>query len=125
MAIKWFDNTTTYPTITLAKYGVTFNIGCLPYLNKGKSLVFGCDPEQNKVHIKILTDGKSTGFMVPEINDETRTIRVSCKEFVQYLQVRCGVNLEKAKKYYADFNEIENEFVIDLDTPIPGRKQTK
>ena len=125
MAIKWFDNTTTYPTITLAKYGVTFNIGCLPYLNKGtNSLVFGCDPEQNKVHIKIRTGGDS-GFTVPEITDTTRTIRISCKEFVQYLQVRCGVNLEKAKKYYADFDEKENEFVIDLTTPIPSRKQTK
>ncbi|MBA2871029.1 hypothetical protein HNQ85_001299 [Anoxybacillus calidus] len=123
MPIQWFSPNTPIPTLTIASYGISFNSGSTYYLKDVKKIMLGCDTEKKKLYIKLLKGDNEPGFSVPTINENTKSVRISCREFVQYLDVKCKIDTSKASKYFIDI--VGNEMIVDLNTPIPIEKSIK
>lgn len=124
MSVQWFTPNKAIPAITIASYGLSFNAGCLQYLNGVETVLLGCDQENKKVHVKCLKNGDKTGFSIPNIDQNTKNVRISCREFVQFLQLKFKLDVSKPYKFFVD-EVLENELIIDLSSPVLLEKKTK
>ncbi|NTU22467.1 hypothetical protein HPY28_19275 [Brevibacillus sp. HB1.2] len=124
MTIQWFSPNKAIPSITIASYGISFNAGCLIYFENASSVLLGCDTSSKKLYVKFLKDGDSSGFSVPQIDEKTKNVRISCREFIQFLQLKFKFDVSKSLKYYVDIVS-EDQFVVSLDDPITSEKKSK
>ncbi|MEH7035831.1 hypothetical protein V7054_27130 [Priestia megaterium] len=125
MTIQWFSPNTSLPTVTVASYGINFNNSCLGYLKGTKGVVLGCDISSKKMYVKLLHQDESNGFSIPNIKEEVKNVRISCKEFVQFLSIKIKIDITKPTKYFADFDEKEGQFIVDLSSPINTLQSSK
>ncbi|MFP3726380.1 hypothetical protein U8V72_14425 [Priestia filamentosa] len=125
MSIQWFSPSTNIPIISIASYGITLNIGAVSHLINAKSITTGFDENERKIFIKIHRK-EDVGFLFPKVDKNTKSIRIACKDFIQFLQVKSKTDFSKAVKFYATYIPKEDHFVIDLRDSLPEkRKQTK
>jgi hypothetical protein len=125
MTIQWFTSKMTIPSVSIASYGFTFNSGSLQFFREIPSVLLGYDSTQKKVYVKLLRDRDETAFSIPELDERTRSIRISCRDFVQFLQVKTKLDFEKPVKYFADWDEESNLLIVDLTAPISSSKAKK
>ncbi|UFJ40373.1 hypothetical protein LOK74_20445 [Brevibacillus humidisoli] len=124
MSVQWFSPNKTIPAITIASYGISFNAGCLPYFKDVESVMLGCDTTTKKVHVKLLKNEEGSGFSVPKIDEKTKNVRISCREFVQFIQLKFKYDVSKTYKFFVD-EVLENELIIDLSSPVVLEKKAK
>ncbi|GEC93336.1 hypothetical protein [Brevibacillus brevis] len=124
MTIQWFTPNTVLPTLTVASYGITFNSGALDLLKGFSSVRLGCDPKNKVLLIELHKESNSSGFSIPEINENTKNVRITCREFVQFLQVKCKIDVSNPVKFFIQKSG-ENRIEIDLSTFIPSNKTKK
>ncbi len=117
MAIQWFSPNTMIPIVTVAEYGLTFNSGCLPYFQTARSLQLGGDAREKKMYVRLLTDRKTPGFLIPDRTAGTKNIRISCREFVQFLKFKCQIDIVKSPRFYLDA-DTDGRLVADLTAPL-------
>lgn len=122
MAVMWFSPGTGVPMVTLAPYGLTFNSACLEFMQTASSIKLGCDCKEGKLIVVLLND--KSGFNIPPMDNEVKNIRISAKEFIQYVSVKCGINIVESPKYFIEIVS-NTELFIDLKSPIIARKRTK
>lgn len=125
MTIQWFSPNTSLPTITVASYGINFNNSSLNYLKGTKGVMLGCDISSKVMYVKLLQQDESNGFSIPNIKEEVKNVRISCKEFVQFLSIKIKIDITKPTKYFADFNKEDNHFIVDLSSPINTLQSSK
>lgn len=124
MTVQWFSPNKAIPSITIAPYGISFNAGCLMYFEGVSSILLGCDTASKRLYVKLLKDGDNSGFTVPQIDEKTKNVRISCREFIQFLQLKLKFDVSKPLKYYID-DISEDQFVVDLDNPITLEKKQR
>lgn len=122
--IEWFDATKTLPTVTIANYGITLNTTAAEILKGTERIKLGLDSSCKKIYLKKVPSYEEGSFAFTDINEKNRNIRISCKEFIQFLSVKCNLNTSESEKYYVIWDEENNSLVVDLSKKIqkPRRK---
>lgn len=121
--IEWYDATKSLPIITVANYGLTLNTTAAEILKGTERVKLGISTDCKKIYLKSVPGTELGSFAFSDITDKTKNVRISCKEFIQFLSVRCNLNVNESEKYYA-FWDVENESLfIDLNKKIQRAKR--
>ncbi|MGQ9498640.1 MAG: hypothetical protein ACUVRC_09040 [Desulfotomaculales bacterium] len=123
MSIEWFDPNIGAPSVSIAGYGLTFNRAAIQALGRPKQVMLGFDRVKNAVVVKPLhkpTESeleKSFPFAARERNG---SVRIASKEFIRFLtRYYPSIDLKKATRYLAKWDENEEVLIVDL-TVHPG-----
>lgn len=127
MSIDWFDSTKALPTVTVASYGLTLNASAAELLKDAKRVRLGLGKDCKKLYIKAAQVGEDGTFAFPDIKEEAKNVRITCKEFIQFVSLKCSINTQETEKYYATWDEENTALAIDLGKKIqrPKRKEKK
>ncbi len=123
MTIQWFDATKALPTVTVATYGLNLNTSAAEYFKGSEKLKLGLEAEKKKIYLKASSGNDEGGFSFPEIGDKTKTARVSCREFIQYVMLNTGLDFNQSEKFYSTWDENEQIMIIDLNKKLSRPKK--
>jgi hypothetical protein len=127
MKYEWYSPTTGAPIVSLAEYGITFNIGAIEIMGKPKYVMLGYDEEENLIGVKPCDENKENKI---EFYKKLRNnyIRIANKDFIRFLKSRISEDIKieaKAKRYVAKWDKTEKILYIDLNSQIGIVKEQK
>jgi len=127
MKYEWYSPTTGAPIVSLADYGITFNIGAIEIMGKPEYIMLGYDEDENLIGVKPCD--KNTENRI-EFYKKLRNnyIRIANKDFIRFLKSRISEDIKieaKAKRYVAKWDKTEKILYIDLNSQIGIVKEQK
>jgi hypothetical protein len=122
MAIEWFEANKALPTVTVAAYGLTLNTSAANFFKDTQKIKLGLDADIKKVYMKTAEASDEASFAFHEIGDKS-TARISCRDFVQFVSLKTGINIEQSNKYYATW--VDEMLTVDLEKKIQKNKKVK
>ncbi len=119
----WASPSAGAPIVSIASYGISFNAAVIDLLKRPHSVGIGFD-EQNKV-IGIMPlsyeeahEIKAFPFAQRERNGY---VRIGNKDFVRYVANKAGLDLRRAVRYAASWDDEENMLIVELDKPLDDK----
>jgi hypothetical protein len=127
MKYEWYSPTTGAPIVSLADYGITFNIGAIEIMCKPEYVMLGYDEEENLIGVKPCDKNIENRI---EFYKKLRNnyIRIANKDFIRFLKSRISKDIKieaKAKRYVAKWDKTEKILYIDLNSQIGIIKEKK
>lgn len=127
MKYKWYSPTTGAPIVSLAEYGITFNIGAIEIMGKPDYVMLGYDEEENLIGVKPCNKNEENRI---EFYKKIRNkyIRLANKDFIRFLKSNINKDIKieaKAKRYVAKWDKVEKILYIDLNNQISAGKKIK
>lgn len=123
MAIEWYDSQKPLPTVTVAPYGLNLSSSSVEYFSGTAKIKLGIDTSQKRILIKPATADEEGTFTFPEINENQKTARISCKDFVQFVAIKIGIDIEKSEKYFAFWENKEGILIVELTKKAQKKRQ--
>ena len=125
MKFEWYSPTTGAPIVSLAEYGITFNIGAIEIMGKPDYVMLGYDEEENLIGVKPCDENEENKI---EFYKKIRNkyIRLANKDFIRFLKsiINEDIKIEaKAKRYVAKWDKAEKILYIDLNSQIGADKE--
>jgi len=127
MKYKWYSPTTGAPIVSLAEYGITFNIGAIEIMGKPDYVMLGYDEEENLIGVKPCNENEKNRI---EFYKKIRNkyIRLANKDFIRFLKSNINKDIKieaKAKRYVAKWDKVEKILYINLNNQISAGKKIK
>lgn len=127
MKYEWYSPTTGAPIVSLAEYGITFNIGAIEIMGKPEYVMLGYDEDENLIGVKPCDKNIENRI---EFYKKLRNnyIRIANKDFIRFLKSRISEDIKieaKAKRYVAKWDKTEKILYIDLNSQIGIVKEQK
>lgn len=102
------------PYVTISTLGIAFNFVSIEKLGTPEKIIIGFDEDKMAIGIKAFdefTEIKSYDFASRVKNG---WIRIGCKDFINYLSSKSGIDFSRAKKYVAKFNKTTSTLIVDV-----------
>lgn len=120
MKYKWYSPTTGAPIVSLAEYGITFNIGAIEIMGKPDYVMLGYDEEENLIGVKPCDENEENRIKFYK-KIKNKYIRLANKDFIRFLKSIISEDFKiesKAKRYVAKWDKVEKILYIDLNNQI-------
>jgi len=127
MKYEWYSPTTGAPIVSLAEYGITFNIGSIEIMGKPEYVMLGYDEEENLIGVKPCDENKENRMEFYK-KFRNKYIRLANKDFIRFLKSRINEDIKieaKAKRYVAKWDKVEKILYIDLNNQIGSNKKNQ
>ena len=127
MKYKWYSPTTGAPIISLAEYGITFNIGAIEIMGKPDYIMLGYDEEENLIGVKPCDETEENRIEFHK-KMKNKYIRLANRDFIRFLKsiISKDIKIEsKAKRYVAKWDKEEKILYIDLNSQIGADEKIK
>jgi len=127
MKYEWYSPTTGAPIVSIAEYGITFNIGAIEIMGKPKYVMLGYDEEEHLIGVKPCDENKENRMEFYK-KFRNKYIRLANKDFIRFLKsrIREDIKIEaKAKRYVAKWDKEEKILYVDLNNQIGTNKNNK
>ncbi len=108
----WVKPKSGAPTVSIAKYGITFNQLSIEMLNSPKFIMLGFDRAKQTLAIKPVTTSEESLEYAYNFNIKKGFARVGCNDFVRMLGQYTGIDFNKSKRYIA--TETEGYLLVNL-----------
>jgi hypothetical protein len=121
--IQWYNPNAGVSYISIASYGVTFNKVASDEMGNPKRVQIGLDAKKRVLFVKPLnefdTELEKLSFPYAEREQKNGQTRVSSKELMNYLEMKCPeLDLEHTTRFAAEWDETQGLLVMDLKKPI-------
>lgn len=119
----WSTPSSGAPIVSIASYGLTFNASAIELLKKPEKVLLGFDQTAKVIGVKPVTaedEAEGTKGFTFAKRERSGYIRISNKDFIQYVSNKVGIDLTKTTRFSADWDEDEQVLIIDITKPIDG-----
>ncbi len=121
--IQWYNPNAGVSYISIASYGVTFNKVASDEMGNPKRVQIGLDAKKRILFVKPLNEFdaelEKLSFPYAEREQKNGQTRVSNKELMSYLEIKCPeLDLEHTTRFAADWDETQGLLVVDLKKPL-------
>ena len=123
--IQWFSPQQGSLTVSIASYGITLSQAAALYLNGGEKVSFGISEDNSQLFIQIVDQNEEDAYSIPETLKEAKPIRITCKEFIRFLQFKTNINIETTSKHFASYDGSSKMFKVDLNKELNKGKDSK
>lgn len=123
--IQWFSPQQGSLTVSIASYGITLSQAATQYLNGGEKVRFGISEDNKQLFIQIVDQVEEDAYSIPEGLKEGKPIRITCKEFIRFLQFKAIISIDSSSKFFATFDPSTKIITADLDKEINKGKEEK
>ena len=125
MSIEWFDASRPLPSVSIAPYGLTLNVSAAEYFTNTKRVRLGINASQKKLYIKADANSENGTYALPENLKGRKTVRISCKDFINYLAIKMNLTIENSEKYLATWDEEEKSIIVNINNKISRKKKER
>lgn len=100
------------PYVTLSSLGLAFNSVSIEKLGCPEKIIVGFD--EGKCVIGIKRYNNETNIKAYDFADRKKNgwIRIGCRDFMKYLESLTNMSFSPAKKYVAQYDEIEKILIV-------------
>ncbi|WP_102272520.1 hypothetical protein [Cytobacillus massiliigabonensis] len=123
--ISWFSPQQGMLTISIASYGITLSQAATQYLKGGEKVRFGISEDSNQLLIQIVDQNEEDSYSIPDGIKEGKPIRITCKEFIRFLQFKTNINIETTSKYFASYDTSSKIITVDLNKELSKVRESK
>ncbi|MFK2827126.1 hypothetical protein QYG89_15935 [Bacillus sp. B190/17] len=121
--IKWFSPNQGILTVSIASYGITLGQSANQYLSGGEKIRFGISESKDYLFIQIVDSSEDDSYSIPEGIQGSKPIRITCREFIRYLQLETDINTKNTNRYYTSFDSSSRIFTVDLNKELKREKK--
>lgn len=113
------------PQVTIADYGISFNMGAIKQMNEPLKIRIGYDTKQKVVGIQAIYDESSATTDAFDFMSKLRqnSIRIGNKDFIKYIGMTSGIDFSSAKKYIGNWIDEDSLLIIDLNSASESDKK--
>lgn len=123
--VQWFSPQQGSLTVSIASYGITLSQAATQYLNGGEKVRFGISEDNKQLFIQIVNQSEEDAYSIPEGLKEAKPIRITCKEFIRFLQFKSSINIDTTSKFFASYDPNSKIITADLNKELNKGKEAK
>lgn len=114
MDIKWYQPSLGVPTVTIASYGISFNKAAIAELNDSPYIRLGYVKKERLIVVQALDEKQEEALTFSE-RKRDGYIRINNKDLVKFITRYFDINLERAIRIDAFWDDELNVLIIDLN----------
>lgn len=118
VAIEWFNADKGIPTVTVAKYGINLNAAANEYFVKVAKVKLGFDRKLRKIYIQPCEKNDAVGVNFPYSSEGLKSVRISCRDFIQLVSLTFEIDVSTSEKYYAVWDAENSMLVVELNKKL-------
>ncbi|NLK07287.1 MAG: hypothetical protein GX316_01140 [Firmicutes bacterium] len=113
---EWFDREIGAPTVTIAEYGLIFNLSAIMTLGEPEGIMLGFDSEQLMLAVRPVKGEEAPNNVTFPFKERINRgfARINTKDFVRYIKQYFPLPFTKSIRCVARWDEDNNAMLVDL-----------